>query len=455
MDKLTKIEQTQSLQVLRAPENMAQLTDMLGDRAPHFVSSIVGLFATNTQLAECTPQSIVIAAVQGAAMDLSFDPNLGEAYMVPYNRKFGNKWIKMAQYQPGYKGLIQLALRTGQYKKLGFNVVTQKMFTALRNRVEASTLDPASETIRFFEMADFYPEFDNGKPVGYIAYFELANGFKKFVYWTAAKCLEHAKKYSKQQDKKGNLYGTWIDQQEAMCLKTVIRQLFKFGPKSKEMRTSLEADSKDLSSDYDRFNIPARPAIRAGHEDDDLFGEVPSNSSAELEQAYNAIDFVWDHYDIHERARTDSIKKHLGAQSLRECKDIDLLKKYAHDKELRCLQKIMKKDAKSPLLTEDERAKTLEWANKKELGLGTAQKWVSRMKETIEGREKAAKSTDKVYDDQTQQDLDLVKKVLGDKAAEGLKQAIRTGDDDEYNRLVQSAQIEQESLVEHIDDAKG
>jgi recombination protein RecT len=331
-EALAKIEQTQGIQALKAPENMQQFSEMLGNRAPHFISSIMGLFASNQKLLECQPESIVMAAIQGAAMDLSFDPNLGEAYMVPYNKKQGNQWVKVAQYQPGYKGLIQLALRTGQYKKLGAQVVTRQAFNALRQRVESSPEDPAGVTIKFFEMLDFYPEFQDGRVYGYIAYFELINGFKKFVFWTSDRCLEHAKKYSKQQDKQGNLYGSWVDSVNAMSLKTVIRQLFKYGPKSKEMRTSLEFDSQDLSSDYDRFEVNTEAPKRLGHEDEDLFGADPQEqkhiSTPQLEKAYTAVEEKLEELDYHPKHLIASLSKHLSVDDLRSCQDINKLRIY-------------------------------------------------------------------------------------------------------------------------------
>lgn len=329
---LATIEQTQGIQAIKAPENLQQFQEMLGPRAPHFITSILGLFATSPKLIECTPESVVIASLQGAAMDLSFDPNIGEAYMVPYNKKVGNQWMKLAQYQPGYKGLIQLALRTGQYKKLGAQPVTREAFNALRQRTESSHEDPAVTTIKFFEMLDFYPEFQTGRIYGYIAYFELINGFPKFVFWTQDKCLAHAKKYSKQQDKQGNLYGTWVDSLEAMCLKTVIRQLLKWGPKSKEIRTALEFDSKNLVSDFDRLDIETGAPKRLGHEDEDLFGSEPEpdptlkTESDQRNALYTAIEtLVQDRATPHKNA---SFKKNLQVENLRDCTDVHKLYQY-------------------------------------------------------------------------------------------------------------------------------
>jgi recombination protein RecT len=280
--------QENAIDVLRQDENMAQFKEILGERAPHYIATIAAMYASTSKIKDCTPESILIAALRGAADDLSFDPALAEAYMVGYNNKVteevdGKKvtrWERQAQYQYGYKGLMQLGIRTGQYTALGCSIVTNRMFRKLRDLLEASN-NPGDAIIKFFSMIDFYQELHGGQVVGYIAYFRLVNGFTDFVYWDKARCLKHGLEYSPSAEGKGDKRqfkdgSFWLTNEDAACLKTVIRQLMLSGtaPKSKALRYAFEQEasfSRELERNSQRLAL--QPKSEHDPDGNDLWEE--------------------------------------------------------------------------------------------------------------------------------------------------------------------------------------
>ena len=162
----------------------AQITKVVaGKNGDRFITSIISAVNTNPALQECTNQSILSAALLGESLKLSPSPQLGQYYMVPFNDK--NKG-KVAQFQLGYKGYIQLALRSGQYKKL--NVLAIKEGELVR-------YDPLNEDIEV-KLIDDEEEREKAPTIGYYAMFEYLNGFRKTMYWSRNKMLLHADRYS-------------------------------------------------------------------------------------------------------------------------------------------------------------------------------------------------------------------------------------------------------------------
>lgn len=156
-----------------------------GKNGQRFISAIVSAYNTNPTLQECTNQSILSAALLGESLQLSPSPQLGHYYMVPFNNtKTG---VKEAQFQMGYKGYIQLAIRSGQYKRL--NVVAIK-------EGELEYFDPLNEDIKVNLMVDDWDKREEAETIGYYAMFELVNGFRKTMYWSKAQMLAHADKYA-------------------------------------------------------------------------------------------------------------------------------------------------------------------------------------------------------------------------------------------------------------------
>jgi recombination protein RecT len=211
--------------------------DILGKKAPGFISSIINISSSPT-LKECEPNSIVSSAVVAATLDLPIDQNLGFAYIVPYNDK---KKGKVAQFQMGYKGFIQLAMRSGQYKTISSSEVYEG---------EIKKYNRITGEIEFNE--EFFPD-ENSKVVGYIAYFKLLNGFEKYQYMTIKELQAHGKKYS-QSYKSNNQWARdnslWNTDFQSMATKTVLKLLLsKYGILSIEMQKALETDQAVIKND--------------------------------------------------------------------------------------------------------------------------------------------------------------------------------------------------------------
>ena len=214
-----------------------QINNVIGGKdGTKFISAVVSAVNNNPALQECTNQSILSAALLGESLRLSPSPQLGQYYMVPFNDK--NKG-KVAQFQLGYKGYIQLAIRSGQYKKL--NVLAIKEGELIR-------FDPLEEEIEVRLIED-EEERENAPTIGYYAMFEYTNGFKKAMYWSKKKMEAHALKYSKgYQAKKG--YTFWEKDFDGMAYKTMLRQLIsKWGIMSIEMASAMDSDMAVINED--------------------------------------------------------------------------------------------------------------------------------------------------------------------------------------------------------------
>lgn len=200
-----------------------------GKNGTKFITSIVSAVNTNPTLQECTNQSILSAALLGESLNLSPSPQLGMYYLVPYNDKEKGK---VAQFQLGYKGYIQLAIRSGQYKKLNVLAIKEGelvKFDALNEEIEVNLI--ADEEAR-----------EKAPTIGYYAMFEYINGFRKAIYWSKAKMEAHALRYSKgYAAKKG--YTFWEKDFDGMAYKTMLRQLIsKWGVMSTDFEKAYEAD---------------------------------------------------------------------------------------------------------------------------------------------------------------------------------------------------------------------
>lgn len=217
-----------------------------GDGGPRFISSVVSAVSVNPALAECDYGTILSAALLGESLKLSPSPQLGQYYMVPFNdKKRGNK---VAQFQLGYKGYIQLAIRSGQYKKL--NVLAIK-------KGELKRYDPLNEEIEVDLIQDVWKR-EQTETIGYYAMFEMLNGFRKVLYWPKEQMMAHADRYSmafnaatyqKILDGKipqGDMWkysSFWYKDFDAMAYKTMLRQLIsKYGAMSIDLQTALNQD---------------------------------------------------------------------------------------------------------------------------------------------------------------------------------------------------------------------
>lgn len=207
------------------------------DKATRFIASISSAVATNNQLQECDAGTILSGALLGESLNLSPSPQLGQYYLVPFNDT--KKGCKVAQFQLGYKGYIQLAIRSGQYKKL--NVIAIK-------KGELIKYDPLNEEIEV-NLIDDEDVRENTETIGYYAMFEYTNGFRKTLYWSKSKMEKHALKYSMgYRAKKG--YTFWEKDFDAMAYKTMLRQIIsKWGIMSIDMQQAIEKDMSAINTD--------------------------------------------------------------------------------------------------------------------------------------------------------------------------------------------------------------
>ena len=219
-----------------------KINQLVGDETSgkRFISSIVSAVSTNPSLAECDNASIVSGALLGEALKLSPSPQLGNYYLVPFNDKDKGK---VATFQLGYKGYIQLAIRSGQYKKL--NVLAIK-------EGELVNYDPLNEEIEVNLIED-ETKREKAKTIGYYAMFEYVNGFRKAIYWSKEKMEAHALQYSQdyRADKqKKTSYTFWSKDFDGMAYKTMLRQLIsKWGIMSIDMQTAYESDMAYIKED--------------------------------------------------------------------------------------------------------------------------------------------------------------------------------------------------------------
>lgn len=216
--------QTNGLQKLKGILNnqtmQQNFKNILAENAGAFMASILELYQSDNYLQNCDPSKVILEALKAATLKLPISKQLGFAYIIPY----GN----VPQFQMGYKGYIQLAQRSGQYRFINADCVCEGEHVSFDRVTGALHIDGAATS-------------ENS--IGYFAYFQLLNGFEKSVYWTREKVEAHAKRYSKAWKKQESPWHTNFD---AMAIKTVIRNLIsKYGIMSVEMEKAIESDADD------------------------------------------------------------------------------------------------------------------------------------------------------------------------------------------------------------------
>jgi recombination protein RecT len=250
-----------------------QINNIVGENAQRFTSAIISAVTVNQELQKCSNQSILSGALLGESLKLSPSPQLGQYYLVPFsNRQKG----EVAQFQLGYKGYIQLAVRSGYYRKL--NVVAIK-------EGELIKFNPLTEEIdvRLIEDEDIR---ENTPTIGYYAMFEYTNGFRKAIYWSKARMEAHAKKYSAGYSRdlqRGTQYTFWSKDFDAMAYKTMLRQLIsKWGIMSIDMQNAIESDMTVINEDGSKDYVDNAENV--------IDGPSSAESTAEAtEQPQNAI----------------------------------------------------------------------------------------------------------------------------------------------------------------------
>lgn len=200
---------------------------MSKQQALQYISTIINEYSNNQSLLKCTPKSVIGASLVSASLDLPINSNLGFAYLVPY--KNHKKGTYEAQFQMGYKGYVQLALRTGRYEKINVTEVYDNQLTSFNRLTEELDAD--------------FSKAGEGEVVGYAGYLKLVTGFEKVVYWTKDEVEKHAKRYS--QAYKSKYKSPWDDDYKSMALKTVLKDMIKkWGIMTTEMDIAQTQDQK-------------------------------------------------------------------------------------------------------------------------------------------------------------------------------------------------------------------
>ena len=204
--------------------------ELMGKRATSFITSVLQIVSSNALLAKADPNSIYQAAALAATLDLPLNNSLGFAYIIPFNQKYkdaNGQWSskQVAQFQIGYKGFIQLALRSGQFKTIAASEIYEGQIVK-------------NDPLTGFEF-DFSKR-DSDKVIGYASYFELLNGFQKTLYMTVDQIRSHGQQYSQNFSNDKSLWKTKFD---SMATKTVLKLLIsKYAPMSVEMQKAVIAD---------------------------------------------------------------------------------------------------------------------------------------------------------------------------------------------------------------------
>lgn len=269
--------------LMSQPAMKKKFNDILHEKLDAFMGSLLTLVGGDDYLSKAEPMTIIASALKAATMDLPIDKNLGYAYIVPFNRKekVGKDWIthNEAQFILGYKGYIQLAQRSGQYKALNAIEIYEGQLIEW---------NPLTEEFQFD-----YNAKQSDRVIGYVGFFELLNGFKKTVYWTKQEVEAHRIKHAKGFDKT-KLTGAWKEHYDAMAIKTVLRNMLaKWGILSVEMQNAVTSDERVF-----RF-----------YENNDLVEEVTLNDAEPIEserkeaEKVEDVSSAFDEYE--ETANTD------------------------------------------------------------------------------------------------------------------------------------------------------
>ena len=232
MEKQNKSQKTGISYYMSQQNVQNRFEQILGKKAQGFMSSVINTVNANNQLQKCDPQTILKSAAVAASLDLPVDKNLGFAWIIPY----GNE----ASFQMGYKGYIQLALRSGEYARLNAVPVHTNQFKHYNALTEELN-------------ADFSIDGE-GAVVGYAFYFRLINGFEKQAFWSVDKVTKHANRFS--QAYKAKRSSPWETDFDQMAMKTLTKNtLSKWGILSIEMQSALKHDQGVLDKE-DNITYP-------------------------------------------------------------------------------------------------------------------------------------------------------------------------------------------------------
>ena len=219
---LSPVNQMKNLLANQGMQNL--FADALKENKDRFLASIIDLYNGDSYLQGCDPKEVAMEALKAATLNLPINKNLGYAYIVP----FKNKGKLTPQFQIGYKGYIQMAQRSGQYKALNAGIIYEGM------EVKRDFLRGTFEIVGI-------PKSD--KVIGYFAYFQLLNGYEKALYMSKEDITDHAKRYSQSF---GSDFSPWKKQFDEMAQKTVIRRLLsKYGVLTTEFQDAMKQEEDE------------------------------------------------------------------------------------------------------------------------------------------------------------------------------------------------------------------
>ncbi len=233
MTELAKTNLTQLKGLLSAESTKKRFFEILGNKSAGFISSVLNVVNGNPALQEANPNTVLMSAAIAATLDLPINPNLGFAAIVPYKEK----GQAVAQFQMMWRGFVQLAQRSGQYRTLNTTEVYEGEVKSQNRFTGDIVFDPDGRK--------------SDKVVGYVAYMSLLNGFEKFFYMSREECEKHAKRYSKTYQKG---YGKWKEDFDSMAKKTVLKLLIsKYGIMSVDMQKAVEFDQSTVQGDINHI----------------------------------------------------------------------------------------------------------------------------------------------------------------------------------------------------------
>lgn len=293
------MEQTKQLtvqQFFKQPNVSAKFSELLKENAPEFITSVIQIASSNDMLKKAIPESIFNAALMAATLKLPISNALGQAYIVPYNETKDGSTICKAQFQIGYLGFIQLAMRTNQYKKLNVIEVHENQFTSWNELSE--------------ELIGDFTKTGNGKIVGYACAFMLLNGFTKISFWNVEKMTAHFEKFSKMYK---------IDKFKRigfapMALKTALKNtLKKWGVLSIELQKALITDQAEiLNPDKNEVNYLDNPQRQTPEtkQTDIPFKPTFEDLKVLIESAHHVftVKEQADMLDIYEKSTEDTLE---------------------------------------------------------------------------------------------------------------------------------------------------
>lgn len=240
------MEKTTALSTYLQMDSVKQsIQSVMGSKSQQFVTSMTAAVNSNPTLQGCDKKSIIMSCLTASALDLPINSNLGFAYIIPYKNRDGEM---VAQFQMGYKGYVQLSQRSGQMKTINVSDVREGEFSGvdrLTGEYKFSWIDEDREKLPV---------------IGYVAHFELLNGFRKSIYMTKEELKKHGVKYSKSFK---NGYGLWKDEFDTMAKKTILKLLLaKYAPLTTEMAKAIEADQAVIKGDG-KYEYPDNEPVDA------------------------------------------------------------------------------------------------------------------------------------------------------------------------------------------------